>query len=701
MAIIQSIRNRAGLLLAVVIGVALVAFILGDFITSGGFLMNRARMTVAEINGKKIQYPTYQQNLAKIEAVLKAQYRVSSLNAEMNESAKNQAWQDLLQEYLLQKEYNRLGLAISDPELSDLIQGPNPHPFIMQMFTNPETGALDRLQLSEFMSRLEDITGEPKLIWVYYENLISTERLFSKYHSLIRKGLYVNSLQTQQRIKELNTSADISFVQRSYSEIPDSSITISEAELKKYYKENKEKYTQEASSSIKYVAFQIEPSEKDYETAEIWIKDKIEELGEVKDVEQYIRFNSPPYDPTNYKNGELPDSLNEFMFNAELGDVFGPYFEDEAYKLAKLAHINYLPDSVRVSHILLPANQQNVGQVQALADSLVELGNSGYNFETMVEQNSRDMQTYLQRGDMGWIREGTKGAAFSDSCFFAEKGEVKLTFSQEGFHVIKVTGRSPLVKKIQVGVLSRDVIAGTETDQHYYTMAVEFLNANRTLEQFEESTKDKNPLAIPVYGLKPLDSEVRGLENSRTLVRWAFEEAAEGDIYKTIENFGNNYVIAALVKKNKEGYTPYKDVVGTIELELRKQKKAEKLAEEMRATLATAQSIDDVASSENSSVKSASDVRFTSYQIREAGAEPKLIAAAIVANPNELKGPLEGQNGVYIYVTDNKSEAENQNSTTSIAYDFIERDYSSRANRLTFETLQDISNIEDNRGRFY
>lgn len=701
MAIIQSIRNRAGLLLAVVIGVALIAFILGDFITSGGFLLNRSRMTIAEINGKKIQYPTYQQNLAQIEAVMKAQYRVASLNAEMNENARNQAWQDLIQEYLLKKEYNKLGLGISDAELSDLIQGPNPHPFVMQMFTNPETGQLDRLQLSEFMSRLEDITGEPKMIWVYYEELISSERLFGKYHNLVRKGLYVNSLQTERRMKELNTSADLSFVQRAYAEIPDSAITINEADLKKYYKENKEKYIQEETRNLKYVAFTVEPSEKDYAEAEKWIIDKVDELKEVENIEQYIQFNSPPYDPTNYKEGELADSLNDFMFSAELGDVYGPYFEDEAYKLAKLAHINYLPDSVRVSHILLPATQQNVGQIQALADSLVDLAKNGYSFETLVEQNSRDMQTYIQKGDLGWIREGTKGTAFSDSCFSAQKGEVKLTFSQEGFHVVKVTDRSKLVKKVQVGILSRDVIPGTETDQHYYTMAVEFLNNNRTLEQFEASTKDNDPVAIPVYGLQPLDNEVRGLEGSRSLVRWAFEEAAEGEIYKTIENFGNKYVIAALVKKNAAGYTPYEDVVATIELELRKQKKAEKLAEKMAPTLEEAQSIDDVAALNSASVKSATGVRFSSYQLRDAGAEQKLIAAAIEAEPNKLMGPLEGQNGVYVYVVDNKTEAENSTTNSQMAFDFIERDYTSRANRLTFETLKDVSNITDNRGRFY
>jgi peptidyl-prolyl cis-trans isomerase D len=702
MAIIQSIRNRAGLLLAVVIGVALLAFILGDFITSGGFFVDRSRMAVAEINGKKIQYPYYQQNLIQIENVLKTQYGVTSLNAEMAENARNQAWQDLIQEFLLDKEYTKLGLAISDAELSDLIQGPNPHPFIMQMFANRETGTLDRLQLSEFMSRLEDITGNEKRIWVYYENLINTERLFTKYHNLVRKGLYVNSLQAQRRQKEMNTSADLSFIVKPYSTIADSTITIGKKELKKYYNTYKEKYKQEESRNIKYVAFNIKPSEKDFRTAELWVTDKFDEFREVKDIEQYIRFNSPPYDPTNYSQGDLPDSLDRFLFNAEPGEIYGPYFEDNAYKLAKLARINYLPDSVRVSHILLPANQQNVNQIRSLADSLVKLGNEGYSFETLVEQNSRDMQSFLQKGDLGWIKEGTKGQAFSDSCFYAQQGEVKLTFSQEGFHIVKITDRSRPVKKVQVGILSREVVPGNETDQLYYSKAVDFLNNNRTLEQFEASTKNNDPMAVPVYGLKPLDREVSGLENSRTLVQWAFEEAEEGEILRTIEKFDDNYVIAALVKKNKAGYIPFDDVSSTIELELRKQKKAEMLIAEMKPLMENAQSIDAVASSLNLPVKSASDIRFTSFQIRDAGSEPKLIAAAAISvEPEILQGPLAGENGVYIYLVDNRVTNENPDNDLDLAQNAIERTYAARANRSTFETLQDIANIKDNRGRFF
>lgn len=701
MAIIQSIRNRAGLLVAVVIGGALVAFILGDFITSGGFLMDRARMSVAEINGKKIQFPEYQRRIAHIEEMLKIQYG-NTQSQELVETARTQAWQDLLQDYLLDDEYEKLGLAISDAELSNLVQGNNPHPIVVQMFTNPQTGQLDRLQLAEFISNLSELDREPKLIWSFYENQIVNERLFTKYHNLVRKGLYVNSLEAEKRQEAMAVSADISFIQKPYTAISDSAVEVSEAEMKKYYKEHRERYKQEATRSIKYVAFEKKPSEDDYREAELWLEDQLGDFKTTKRVETFVNSLGNRFDRKHYAKGELPDSLDAFMFSAEVGDVYGPYFEDDAYKAAKLAKISYLPDSIRVSHILLPANQQNARQMQFLADSLKTLANNGYNFAELVQDNSRDVQTYIQNGDLGWIEEGYKGQAFSDSVFAAEIGEAKITFSQDGFHVIKVTDKSKPVKKVQVGIISSAVTPGAATDEHYYKMTIDFLNANKNLEDFEASTRDGNPAAIPVYGIQPLDKEIQGLEDSREIVQWAFsDDTREGDIFSSNNDYGDKYVVAVLVKKNEAGYSSFEDVKSGIELEIRKQKKAAMIISEFRSAMADAGSIDNLGASMNLPVKSASGVRFSSFQIREAGNEPKLIAAAVTAETGTIQGPIDGENGVYVLTVENRETNEDASGNLAIARSYIDRSYAARANRRAFEILRELAEIEDHRVKFY
>ena len=60
MATLQRIRNRAGLLVAIIIGLALVAFILGDLLKTGSSLLSSSQMEIGDINGTSVQYTDFQ-----------------------------------------------------------------------------------------------------------------------------------------------------------------------------------------------------------------------------------------------------------------------------------------------------------------------------------------------------------------------------------------------------------------------------------------------------------------------------------------------------------------------------------------------------------------------------------------------------------------------------------------------------------------
>ena len=334
--------------------------------------------------------------------------------------------------------------------------------------------------------------------------------MYSKYMALINQGLYVTKLEAEKQQEQLQTQVNFSFIQKSYASVSDS-LDVSEREIKDYYKLHKEDYRQEESRDLQYVAFDVIPSKTDFSDAEKWINDILPEFKEITDVKEFLRLNSyPPDDIKNYKKGELPDTLDQFMFDAKEGAVYGPYFEDNSYKLAKLAKILYLPDSVRVSEIELPFNQDNFQQVRVLADSLDSLAKNGVNFTKLVRENSRG-RTAMQGGDIGWVKEGTNGPAFSDSVFSAKLGEVKLTFTQNNgqyaYHIIKVTQQSKLIKQVRVGILTKKVEPSAQTDNLYYSKASTFAGANNTLAKFEAATRSGEPKAVRAYGLKPRWSE--------------------------------------------------------------------------------------------------------------------------------------------------------------------------------------------------
>jgi peptidyl-prolyl cis-trans isomerase D len=701
MAIIQSIRSRAGKLLAFIIGIALFAFILGDFLTSGGRILQSQKMNVADINGKSIPYQLFEKMIIQQEEITKMQYGVKNLDENTTLEVRNQAWQNLLQDNILNREYDRIGLSVSGNELFDMVQGQNLHPIITRLFGDPETGVVNRTNLNNFLQKLKDASPESqeKIYWKFIEDNIYKQQLFEKYNSLIGKGLFVTKLEYENRMTEMNTSVDFSYIQKPYTAIPESSVSVSKKELKEYYNEHKQDYKQEASRSIKYVEFKVIPSQNDIAAAEKWITDIKEEYIKVTEDEQYIKFNSDKeYNDTNYKQGELPERLDAFMFSAKIGDIYGPYLEENTYKLAKLSKINYLPDSVRVSQIVLPVNQKNIKQMQYLADSLKTLAKNGHDFAELAKNNSRD-KTALEGGDIGWIKEGAVNKQFSDSCFYTAKGDIKITYSQAGLHIIKVTDQSKPVKKVQVGILAREIRSSDQTDQYYYTKASEFAGMNNTGAKFEASVKNNNPTAIPVYNLKATDNSVKDLDKSRPLVKWAFE-AKIGDVSK-VYRFGDSYVIGALTKVDNEGFKPLEELTSTLELAIKKEKKGELLKKEMADAANGATSIDAVAGKLGVSVQTATGVKFTSSGIPGLGQELKVIATAVNTKLHNLSKPVDGENGVYLLTVDNLAKTDNPNITLALTRSYLERNMFARVNYQSFEILKELANVKDYRIRFY
>lgn len=701
MAVIQSIRNRAGKLLAIIVGVALFAFILGDFITSGGFIIKRQRMNVVEINGDGIPYPEFEKMISNLEEITKMQYGTKNLDENTSLAVRNQAWQNLLQDKIFSREYEKLGLEVSNDEVSDMVQGQNLHPIINQLFGNQETGVVNRVALTNFLQKIKDADpqSEEKKYWLYIEDMIYKQRMFEKYNSLVRHGLYATNLDAEKRKAEMTTSVDFNYILKPYSAISDSAVKVSSSEIKEYYKEHKEQYKQEESRSIKYVEFKVTPSKDDIADAEKSINEIQKEFAQVTDDEQYIKVNSDiEYNPTNFKKGELPAQLDDFMFNAQLGAIYGPYFEDNTYKLAKLSKINYLSDSVHVSQIVIPVNQQNGRQMKYLADSLVTLAKSGANFAELARTNSRD-KSASEGGDIGWIKEGTFGKMFSDSCFYTKKGNVVLTYSQAGIHIVKILDQSQPVKKVQVGIVGRTVIASQQTDQYYYGKASEFAGKNSTLEKFEAAVKNNNPMAVPVFNLKPEENEIQGLQHSRPLIKWAFE-AKVGEVSK-VYKFGESYVVGTLVKESKLGYTPVEELTATIEPILKKQKKAEILSKELSNSSSGVSSLDMLANKIQLPVQTANNVKFSSYALPGLGQEPKVIAAALNLGVNKLSQPIDGENGLYIINITNQPIADNQGIDVNLAKSYIDRNNGARVNYKSFDILKELAKVKDYRIRFF
>ncbi len=699
MATLERLRKRSGLLLAIVVGMALFAFVLGDLFRSGGSMFQSSRRDIAEIHGEHISIDEYQKRVDNLLHFYKQQRGVTSLNDETTYQIKDQVWEQMVREFVLLNEYEELGIMVTNEELFELVQGRNPHPMVKDYFTDPQTGQFRRQDLLRFISQLDaDMDPRQKNLWLYLEEQILRQQRISKFFNLISKGIYVTNYEAKQQFEENQKTVDAQYVVQKFESIDDSEVDVATNDLKDYYKKYEKLYEQNDEISLKYIVMNIQPSPEDDSITKAWIYEIAEEFKEVEDVKQYVNLNSDTaFDPRYYKKEELPDTMADFMFSEDTGAVFGPYYEDGAYNVAKLTDIKYLPDSVRARQIILPVDQNvNPQVVKETADSLVEQIKKGADFAKLARENSQDPQTAVKGGDMGWFTREEQFPAIVDSTFFADVGDVKLVPSRVGYHIIKVTDQSPLKKRVQVGMIVNEVEYSEETYQEMYAKAHKFAGENNTLDEFLKAANDKGYTVHQAQKVDPNQRSIQEVENARPVIRWAYD-ANENDVSKAFE-IKDKFVIAALIDKQKEGVAPFEQVKEDIRPKVINQKKAEKIITQFNNVSSNEPM--EIAKALDLKTKEAKSLKFFSYTMPGEGLEPKVVGGIASLSKNEVSIPLEGRSGVYVAKATSVIMPQFPESFLNQKRSMMQM-IQGNAGSSAYEALKEKADIQDNRAKFY
>ena len=704
MATLEKIRNRAGVLVAVIIGIALLAFILGDFLNSGRTLFSSSQFEIAEISGKSIPYQKYQKEIDDIVEINKFSSGQSALDEESIMRIREQTWQQMIREYVLEDEYKELGLNISSQELWDMVQGSNIHPIIRQLFTNPETGEVNTLAIIRFLKSYDqDPTGQQKKYWLFVEDQLIQERMFTKYSTLIKKGLFSTTSEANAEVKNSGKKVDISFIVNPYSQVSDSLIKVSTSDLKEYYENHKNEYKQTAARSIEYITFDVVPSDADRKAAENWINSISEDFSKTENDKDFISLNGDlSFDNGFYKKDELSENLKP-LFDVSKGTLYGPYFEDEAYKLAKVSEIKNVPDSVKARHILLQPKQNdtNFSQLYALADSLKNLLEKGANFASIAIQYSTDKAANEKGGDLGWFRANQMVSPFSDTCFISKVGKIKLVATQYGLHIVEVTAKSAEIKKVKLAVLARKLESSSETVQQTYAQASQFAGTNTTYAKFNKAIENQKLTKRVANNIQEGDQQIAGLENPRELIRAVYETELH-EVVKSANNpiieLGDRFIIGFVSEIREPGIASFEQVKAQITVLVRRDKKADYLAEQIKSKM-TSGSIYTLAQALNTTVQEANEISFRTYSIPNTGVEPKVVAVATNMEANKLSNPIKGNMGVYVIEV--KNIKENYTQAPSIQKMMSTNQLQSRANYEAYEALKETAKIVDKRAKFY
>ncbi|SHJ87170.1 peptidyl-prolyl cis-trans isomerase D [Tangfeifania diversioriginum] len=708
MATLQTIRTRAGLLVAIVIGISLAAFILGDMFQGGSSLFQGDRLEIGEVEGQSIQYPEFQQQVEELGEI----YRMNTQESQLDESTwvqvREQAWQNNVRRIIMDDVYENLGVAVSSEELFDMLQGTNLHPIVQQLFQNPNTGQVDRSAVIRFLQNLESgaVAPEQREYWLYLEDQIVEQRIQTKYNNLVGKGLFVTTEEAQNSLEAKNKQVSFDYIALSRNTVADSQVVVAEKDLKDYYNANQENYRQEKNRNIEYITFPVTPSDADYEDAQQWVTDAVSDFASAEDNVAFVNSNSDvSFDNTWYKQNELPADIATWIFegDAEVGDIFGPYFEDEAYKLAKLHASEMMPDSVEARHILLQVNtQEELLSQQELADSLKTAIENGSDFGELAQEYSADQGSAIQGGELGWFGRGQMVEPFEEAAFNNDINEVTVVPSQFGIHVIQTTGRGDLSRQVQVAYLVRNVVPSTQTYQNVYARASEFAGEVTNKVEFDAAVEE-NDLNKRAASVRENDRNIAGLENARPLVRAAYE-SKEGKLLQdtqgsTIFDLGDNFVIATLASATEEGIADFESVRDRVELAVMREKKAEFLKEKASAAMEGKTDLAAIASELDATVESASNINFNSVQIPGVGMEPAVIGTATTLDADQISKPVTGNSGVYIVQVTSVTEGTNQDVESEQMQ--LAQNLTFRAQSEAYNAHREIAEIEDQRAKFY
>lgn len=708
MATLQNIRNRGGLLVSIIIGLALVAFIVGDALSSGASVFNRSRNQIGEIAGEGISIRDYQNKVAKNEEIVKMMNRISALNDEQQSMLRENTWQQMVMENIMNKEYEELGIDVSGDELYDMLLGENMNPAVRQMFADPNTGAIDLNQARSIIKSLIDAPANTpqKTYWLNLEEQIATSRKQEKYNNLLSKALYITDAQAQEAADNNAVKSDISYIVKNYSSIEDSTLTVSESEIKEYYNSRKKLFEQPEARKIVYVNFDVEASPDDYSETASWAKDLMDEFAAAASPSEFVDLSSDKkFDGTYYKKDEITnDSLATFIFSNTQG-VFGPYLEDNSYRISRLADKRMLPDSVRARHILIAAQNNNYAQAKSLADSLAQVLKKGGDFEALARQYSVDQNSAVNGGDLGWFGPKMMVQPFSDTVFFAKPKDIKVVMTQYGAHIVQVTAQAKPVEKVQIATVIKEIVPSQKTTNKIYNDARNFASTIQTAEDFDKKIAETG-LTKRMATLNKNDKSIAGMDNARDLVRQAYLSDKLNKVIYTNENSnifetGNKYTIAVLTEIDEEGIAPLSSVASTIKRELIRKKKAEVLKKELENAIGGSESLLSVAQKAGLEVKEAPEITFNSFQIPGAGIEPKVIATASLLEEGRISGPIEGTQGVYVIMVNNRTQEEISPDAVAQTKAMMSQSNMYRANYQALQALLKNAEVKDTRYKFY
>jgi len=619
-------------------------------------------------------------------------------------------WTQMVRDLVMNKEYDRLGVTVSKDELFDLVQGKNPHQYILQYFKDPNTNQYNPQLVINFLKQLDQVEPEQKKNWLILEKAIKDDRLQNKFNTLISKAYYLPKVFAEMDYQDKNRKYHVKVVASRYQAIDDKTINIADEDWVKYYDENKYKYMQdEETRDIDYVTFDLVASDADRKFIEEEVTATWNEFQKAPDVAAFVSaYSDTRYDSSWRKPGTLLPRIDSLAFNAAVGTFLPPFMENNAFHMAKLQDVQMRPDSMKASHILVsfqgsavndPNVKRNKDAARLLADSVLNAVKKDPNlFVSLAAKYSDDGSNKTKGGSLDWFVDGAMVYPFNKAVLDGKVGDITLVETVFGFHIIRVDGKTLPIRKARVAVVDRKIEPGSQTIRDIYNQASEFAGENTTLDAFQKACTDKGYNKRSADMIRAMESTLPGLTGARGIIQWAFfEETPKGSV-STVFEIEGSYVVATLKEIRPKGIPTLEQIKKQIEPLVKREKKAEKLIADFKKV--NAADLYDLATKLNLKVDTVPGVIFYSPNLPKFGPEPKVVGTIATMKTGQKTDPLQGEQAVYVVQLDSIAEApkvEDLKMYTNQA----QMMFGNRAQQEAYKALEKMAGLVDNRTRFY
>ncbi len=649
MAILQKLRDK-GKLVAIIIGLALLLFILGDMLRSGRALWGNKRFYIAEVNGKPIMYQDYQRAIDEAVDYYKTMRGQQGVDDQTMISIRTQVWQQLITSKLLEQLTEKDGVVVTPDELYDMVLGDHPSPIVMQIFVNPKTGRFDRNFARQVLMNLN---RDPKLekFWIYIEKNLKIQRLSEKYSNLLSKAMMATTNDAKENYYERSKIYDLDIAYYPYKKISDSLIDVTNSEINDYYEKYKEHFYQSVETrQIMYITFNVKPSHDDSTKVLDKITQLKSEFEKTQDPVEYVNINGDEqFQDRYYTKKDLTPPLDSLFFVAPIGTVYGPYIENGYYVVARLLDRQVRPDTVSFRHILISPSDPKVktlDRAKEIADSLMQQIKKGVKFEAVVSAYSDDKASIPNGGKYENVTEGQMVPEINDFVFTHKVGYMDTVTSQYGVHIVEITDQRSFEPKVKIAFLKLQILPSQKTYDQVYREAALFRSSIKQPGDFEKLARQKGYFPRIASNLTKGTFTIPGLTSPRDIVHWAYK-AKLGEV-SNVFDLGETYVVAKLIRIRPKGYAPLDQVKEYIRQVLLNQKKGDYILNLIKQKNIPTNSIDAFAKAVGQPATKATNVPFSSYAINGIGYEPAIFGALDVLKLNHVFGPIKGKGAVYL-----------------------------------------------------